>query len=327
MQVLKREKAVLYEGGYNLEPALRVKEGEKFKVETQDNFEGVLIKKGTGPFSEDDLPALKSNPLKANPVGGPIYIEGAEAGDLLAIHIWDIIPKEKGWTGTVSGLGVLKDKVGWEECHGNYAHVIEHIPGPSGTTSDGQGVFEINGHRWIWNLHPHIGTIFTHPEKGRGVPDTLTTQGPWGGNLDIRDICKGHTVYLNSFNEHGMLFVGDVHASQGDSELTGMADECPADVILSVDVIKNKQVPGILRIEKPESIIQVDSAKNAGTHKDALNSCFIGMMSWLTEDYGFSKKEAYLHMTANPEVRINVYQFVDGFFVCGVEFPKIYLNL
>jgi len=107
MQVLKREKAVLYEGGYNLEPALRVKESEKFKVETQDNFEGVLIKKGTGPFSEDDLPALKSNPLKANPVGGPIYIEGAEAGDLLAIHIWDIIPKEKGWTGTVSGLGVF----------------------------------------------------------------------------------------------------------------------------------------------------------------------------------------------------------------------------
>lgn len=326
MKIIKREKALVYEAGAHLEPLLTVKPGEKFKVETEDNFEQALIKKGNGVFDENDLPALKSAPLKANPVAGPIYVEGVEPGDLLAVQIWDIIPGEKGWTGTVQGLGVLKDKVGWEECQVNYAHVINHLPGPSGTYSDGTAVFEINGHKWTWDLNPHIGTIFTCPQKGRGVPDTLTTQGAWGGNQDIRDVCKGNTLYLNCFNEGGLLFLGDVHASQGDSELTGMADETYAEVTLSVEVIKNKFIPGTLRIETPKSIIQVDSAKNAGTQKDALNSCFIGMMSWLVEDYGYSKREAYLHMSANSNVRINVYQFVDGFFVCGVEFPKSYLG-
>ncbi|NLW06908.1 MAG: hypothetical protein GX039_02840 [Clostridia bacterium] len=327
MKVIKREKALVYEAGPHLEPLLTVKPGEKFKVETEDNFEQVLIKKGTGVFSEQDLPALKSVPLRANPVAGPIYVEGVEPGDVLAVHIWDIIPGEKGWTGTVQGMGVLKDKTGWEECHGNYAHIINHLPGPSGTTSDGTAVFEINGHKWTWPLNPHIGTIFTCPQKGRGIPNTLTTQGPWGGNQDIRDVCKGNTIYLNCFNEGGLLFLGDVHASQGDSELTGMADETYAEVTLSVEIIKNKFIPGTLRIETPKSIIQVDSAQNAGSHKDALNSCFIGMMSWLVEDYGYSKREAYLHMSANSNVRINVYQFVDGFFVCGVEFPKSYLEV
>jgi amidase len=326
MKTLKRENALFYETGLHLKPALMVQQSEKFKVETEDNFEQVLIKKGTGKFSDDDLPALKDTPFKANPVGGPIYVEGAEAGDVLAVRILDIMPLEKGWTGTISVLGVLHDKTGWEECHGNYANVIKHIPGASGTTSDGKGVFEIDGRRWVWDLEPFLGTIFTHPQKGRGVPDTLLTQGPWGGNLDCRDVCKGSTIYLNSYNEGGLLFLGDAHASQGDSELTGMADECPAEVILSIDVIKNKRVPGTLRIEKADSIIQVDAARNAGTHKDALNSCFIGMMSWLVEEYGFGKRAAYLHMTANPKVRINVYQFVDGFFVCGVEFPKKFLK-
>jgi amidase len=105
-----------------------------------------------------------------------------------------------------------------------------------------------------------------------------------------------------------------------------MAVECPADVTLSVDVIKNKRIPGVMRIEKPNSIIQIDSASNSGTPTAALNNAFIYMMSWLVEEYNFSQRSAYIQMTANPDVRINVYQFVNGFFVCGVEFPKKYLN-
>ena len=57
----------------------------------------------------------------------------------------------------------------------------------------------------------------------------------------------------------------------------------------------------------------------------ALNNCFLNMMRWLVDDYGMNRREAYLHMTANSAVRINVYQFTTGFFVCGVEFPKRYL--
>jgi len=53
-----------------------------------------------------------------------------------------------------------------------------------------------------------------------------------------------------------------------------------------------------------------------------LHNCFVNMIHWLVKDYGMSKREAYLHMSANSAVRINVYQFTMSFFTCGVEFPK-----
>jgi amidase len=82
----------------------------------------------------------------------------------------------------------------------------------------------------------------------------------------------------------------------------------------------------VLRIETPESLIQVDSARNAGSMELALNGAFIGMMQWLTEEHGMDVKEAYLHFTANPDVRIHTYQFVTlAFYVVGVEFLKKYL--
>ena len=326
MKTIKRKDALVYEANPNLEPALKVKPKEVFKVEAEDNFEQVLIKKGSGSFTADDLKAAQYTPLKANPVGGPIYIEGAENGDLLAITIEDVVPLQYGWTGEM--LGSLQDKVGWEECHGYWAYVTEQKPGPSGTTSDGTVHIDIDGQKFVWNAAPFIGTIFTQPQKGRGMPNTLLVNGPGGGNVDIRDVCKGSTVYLNSFNEGGLLYLGDCHAAQADSEFTGMAVECPADVTLSVDVIKNKRIPGVMRIEKADSIIQVDTAGNSGTPTAALENAFIDLMKWLVEEYGFSKRSAYINMTANPDVRIHVYQFIPGggFFSCGVEIPKKYLN-
>ena len=58
----------------------------------------------------------------------------------------------------------------------------------------------------------------------------------------------------------------------------------------------------------------------------ALNGAFIGMLRWLTEEHEMDQKEAYLHFSANPGVRIHTYQFVGpAFYVAGVEFPKEYL--
>lgn len=91
-------------------------------------------------------------------------------------------------------------------------------------------------------------------------------------------------------------------------------------------VVEQKQIPGVLRIETPESLIQVDSARNAGSMERALNGAFIGMMRWLVDEHGMDTKEAYLHFTANPDVRVHTYQFVgSAFYVVGVEFLKKYL--
>jgi amidase len=171
-----------------------------------------------------------------------------------------------------------------------------------------------------WPLAPFIGTIVTAPE--RGIENTLIGQGPWGGNIDSRDIAPGHRIHLNASHAGGLLFLGDVHGSQGDSELTGIADETAADVTISCDVLKGVTTPGVCRIEKPDSLVQVDSARNAGSMEAALRNCFMNMMRWLVDGHGVDRREAYLHMTANSGVRINVYQFVSPFFTCGVEFPK-----
>jgi amidase len=317
-----REDATVTEFGAHLEPQLRVQPGEQFLVETQDNFFGEIKTEEDLPTPEN-LPFLRNQFWKVNPVAGPIYVEGLKAGDLLVLEIEDIIPSERGWTGFVPTFGNLAKNADFPELQQPYARITHHSPGPSGTTSDGMGTFNVN-REVTYPLRPFLGTIVTAPE--RGIENTLVSQGPWGGNIDCRDVRKGNKVMLNAYHDGGLLFFGDAHAAQGDSEYTGIADESAADTLARCQVVEQKQVPGVLRVETSESLIQVDSARNAGSMELALNGAFIGMMQWLTEEHGMDVKEAYLHFTANPDVHVHTYQFVTpAFYVVGVEFLKKYL--
>ena len=314
---IRREEATVTEFGAYLEPVLRVELGESFLVETHDAYSGKIR-------TEDDLPTSKRfASLRPNPVAGPIYIEGLKARDLLVLEIEDIVPGERGWTGFLPTLSNLAKNSDFPELQQPYSRITHHEPGPSGTTSDGTGTFTVT-RDVTYPLRPFLGTIVTAPE--RGVENTLVSQGPWGGNLDCRDVRKGNRVMLNTFHDGGLLFFGDAHAAQGDSEYTAIADETAADVVARCQVVEQKRIPGVLRIETPESLIQVDSARNAGSMERALNGAFIGMMQWLTDEYGMDAKEAYLQFSVNPEVRIHTYQFVGpAFYVVGVEFPRKYL--
>ena len=318
MQIYPREKATVVDYGGHLEPQMRVNAGERFVIETNDNWWNLLGTEGAVP-SVTEPPIAARQYIRGNPVAGPIFVEGVAPGDTLVVDLKSIAVRDWGWTGTITGFGPVSGMKEWESIDEPFSTVIKHVPGPSGTLSDGEAVMNI-GREVRWPLAPFLGCIMTAPE--RGVENTLVGQGPWGGNLDIRDICAGHKIYMNATHEGGLLFLGDVHASQGDSELTGIADETAAEVTLSCDVIKDKSVPGVLRIDKPDTLIQVDSARNSGSSDIALKNCFLNMMRWLVDDFGMDRREAYLHMTANSLVRINVYQATTGFFVCGVEFPK-----
>lgn len=323
MQRIPREEATKYEFGPDMDPAITVEPGERFRVETWDARAGLMFESDRETWVGDAMPQLEGGPPagRANPVAGPIYVEGATAGDVLAVHVEQIVPDEVGWTGLKDSVGVVHDRLGWDDLHEDYAQLVHHEPGPSGTTADGTAVVEIDGRRWEWDLNPHIGTIVTAPGRGRDL--TVTSQGPWGGNLDVRHAATGSTIFLNAFNDGGQLFLGDVHGCQGDSELTVIADETPAEVTLSVDVLEDEAVPGTMRIETPDRLVQVDSARSAGTPQNALENCFRDMMAWLVEDHGFSQREAYLHMSINPAVECHIYQFIPdaGYVTCGVEFP------
>lgn len=313
MKKLNREESGVFEFGRGMDPALHVEQGETFTVEIWDSLKQQLFEHGMGEFDGSDVPLMNAPPpaFDANPVSGPVYVEGVEPEDTVAVHV-ESIDLERGYTTTLEEFGNAAGKDGWEDCKVNRAHEV--------TFDDGTARAEIDGREWEWDLNPHIGTIATAP--GRTVQDPLTTQGPWGGNMDVRDLGQGSTVCLSSFTEGGQLFVGDIHASQSDSEYTGYAVEAEGEVTLSVDVVDHA-VPGVFRIETDDAIIHVDSAANAGNPYRALDNCFEAAMDELIEEHGFSEREAYVQMSVNPAVTVRTYQFVQpGYFTFGVKLGR-----
>src|SRR5919199_5372831 len=103
---IARENATVTEFGAHLPPVLRVQPGEPFVVETQDNFFGAIATENDLP-TPDTLPFLRYQFWKVNPVAGPIYVEGLQAGDLLILGIEGIIPPERGGAGVSPPFGKL----------------------------------------------------------------------------------------------------------------------------------------------------------------------------------------------------------------------------
>jgi hypothetical protein len=138
----------------------------------------------------------------------------------------------------------------------------------------------------------------------REVATSLDGQGEWGGNLDIRDVAPGNRILLPVFHPGGRFYLGDVHASQADTEFTGTAAETQATVRLKLDVIKGKRVPW-LRIEKPQSIVSVFAYRPLEV---AVETATVNQMDWLITDFGFTPTDAYCLVSTCPDFRIHVYQ-------------------
>ena len=320
MQRVTRDKSLVPEFSRFLNPVLRVKRGERFVLETEDTFFGRIKEDNDLPVPELFGSLWEPEPALANPVAGPVFVEGAEKDDTLVVDIIDVLPGERGVTCIIPGVGPLQDSKTWEDLRGPLTRIIKHFPGPSGTCSDGKGRFSP---KITWDLHPFIGTIGVAPE--RGIQPTLSGQGPWGGNFDARDVCQGSKLLLPVFVEGGLLFAGDVHGSQADTEFYGVADETTGDLTLSCDVVKGKKIP-FPRIETPHSIIQMACNRPM---EEAVRQAMLWMMEWLVQDFGIDRTEAYMHMSVNPDVRVNTYLMVPlGNAKCtvGVEFPKKYLE-
>ena len=145
---------------------------------------------------------------------------------------------------------------------------------------------------------PFCGTLACAPE--REVFTSLLGQGPFGGNIDCRDICAGHTIYLNAYHTGGLLYVGDMHGSQGDTEFTGIADETRATIQLSCRVIKDRHAPCV-RIEKPDSLVAVGI--NLPMEHAVYDACN-NMMEWFRDDYDISGKDMYIRMSCDPAFRV-----------------------
>lgn len=319
MQRITREEARKYAFDWRDAPLLRVQPGETFEIETYDA--------STGYFkSESDLaiparrPGFNRHPPMANPIGGPVWVEGAEPGDTLVVRIESIRVEEYSWTAVGPRRGPLGESTRWPELSSEYStRIFRHSPGPSGTTVDGTLHFN---ERLSWPITPFVGTLGVAPD--REVTTSIDGQGEWGGNLDIRDVAPGNRISLPVFHPGARFYLGDVHASQGDTEFTGTAAETQATVRLSLDLAKGKRIPW-MRIEKPDSIVSVYAFRPLEV---AVETATVNLMDWLITEHGFSPTDAYCLVSTCPGFRIHVYQMCrlgKLNYVAGAELPKRYL--
>ncbi len=320
MQRIVREDARKFAFDWRDEPLLRVQPGESFEIETWDA--------GSGYFkspADKAIPALRKgfdrNPPHANPIAGPVWLEGAERGDTLVIHIEDILVGDYSWIAIGPGRGPLGDSTRWPEISSQYTtKIFQHTAGSSGTTRDGTLQFNQN---ISWPITPFIGTLGVSPD--REVTTSLDGQGEWGGNLDIRDVACGNRVFLPVHHPGALFSLGDVHASQGDTEFTGTAAETTATVRLHLELIKGKKTSW-MRIEKPDSIIALYAFRPLEV---AVETATFNLMEWLITDYGFTAVDAYCLVSTCPDFRINVYQMCKMAklnYVAGAEIPKKYIE-
>jgi len=284
-----------YEFSRHNELRLRITPGDSVQIETEDAFSGQIR-------TNQDRRDKTSRPY-GNPQTGPIWVEGAQPGDMLAVTIDSIEPSIGQCATRTSDPKRLLEWLGDDCPHGTHVCPIR----------DGQ---------IYWSdeitipYTPMFGCIGTAPDTG--VP-TTGPAGPHGGNMDIIETCPGNIVYLPVFIEGAYLYLGDVHAAMGHGELTASGLEMPAISTITVNLIKNQQISSP-RIEAPHEIIAI--ATGAPVER-SIAQAYALLILWMEEQYGWNRWKAYDLLTHVGQISIGYY---DGGAV-GAKVAKKYLDV
>lgn len=285
-----------------IKPILHIDPGTVVSAETHDAFEGAIQHETDSPTAILNFPFL-------NPQNGPIYVNGAEKGDTIAIYIESIIPRgpqPRGTTVIMPEFGGLVP---------TYDTALLTAPLPERVRK-----LEItveNGTKWNDKIslpyEPFIGTIGTAPQIeaiSSLVPDY------YGGNMDLPDVAPGAVVYLPVNAEGAFVFLGDCHAAQGDGELCGVAIEHPTVTTVRIDLIKNWAIRSP-RLENDKFYMTVGSARPM---EDAVRGAYRELIRWMAADFGFDEIDAYMLLTQCGRVRVG--NMVDPKYTVGASILK-----
>ena len=258
------------------EPSHSVRSGDEIVIETQDASAGQI---GPGATAET-VRTLDFD--RVNPVSGPIHVEGARPGDVLQVDLLEIVPGEFGWTAQIPGFGLLTDE----------------YPEPwlqLWTFDRGRATFRPG---ISVPLQPFCGVIGVAP-AAPGLHSVVPPRRV-GGNMDIRQLGAGATLYLPVEVEGALLGIGDTHGAQGDGEVCGTAIEAAMTVRARVSVRRD------LAIDGPEfdvrSPLERATAAAAGYHVttgiepdllEAARAAIRRMIAYLVATRGLSPAEAY----------------------------------
>jgi acetamidase/formamidase len=201
-------------------PAVRIAPGESLEFDVADASGGQLSERSR------DLDVTRMDFAKINPVTGPVYIDGAEPGDILKVTLLSFAPSGWGWTANIPGFGLLADEFLEPKLHLWRYDAKTLAPALFG--------------RWgKVPLKPFTGTIGVAPAEP-GLHSIVPPRRV-GGNMDVRDLATGSELFLPVEVAGALFSVGDTHAAQGDGEVCGTAIESPMRVALQFDLLK--QIP------------------------------------------------------------------------------------
>lgn len=286
MKQLCSSEATIYAFDKKNPPQLRIKAGERVKIITKDCFSNQV---------DDDHRLADINWNQINPATGPIFVEGAEAGDILKVSIDSITVADQGVCAVGPGFGL--------------------IPLPEMT----QKIISIRDQQLhfsdeiILPLNPMIGVIGVAPKE---EPISTGTPAEHGGNMDTKLIKEGATLYLPIFVEGALFALGDLHAAMGDGEIGGSGVEVAGEVIVTIDLIKEQKLTHPV-VENEESFAFLVSRK---TIDDALTEATNIGVQKLAEKLKISLEEATMLGSIACDAEIS--QLVDPQLTARFVIPK-----
>jgi len=291
-------------------PKHRIASGTKIVSWAEDCFDGAVV-------TPADLPSKVVTPGHDNPQTGPFFIEGAEPGDTVAVHILKLAPaRDYGISSFFPGFGAL---VGTDR-------TAMLLPDPPETTwryelnterTVAHGLSIDGMYRWDVPLSPFLGCLGVAPAMAE-VRSTIVP-GPFGGNMDCPEVRAGNTVFLGVNVPGALLSFGDGHYAMGEGEIIGTAIEGAMEVELFVELLKSTSTP-VPRIENTAEVMFVASARPL---EDAARVAFKAMVQWVSRRTGMTELDAYQFVSQTSEAP--VIQLVDPEYTVMVKLAKSFL--
>ena len=241
-----------------MEPAYHVSIDEVVIVEMSHGMPGLVTREGE--FKKADNDSI------INPQTGPIFVDGIDSGDALAIDILDIIPGDWGYcSGRIFELG------------DGFAEFSKSLKLP---------------------LEPMLGCLGVAPDEG--FVDTRAP-GDTGGNLDCREVRAGSTIVLKSRVKGALVGMGDTHALQGDGEITGQGIETDAEAIVRFRKLPEpfSDRPVIIRAESFSTLAAHKDLEEAAWQATD------DMVKLLQKKTNYNEEEARLLVGLTGKLRIN----------------------
>ena len=303
--VPKHEELAYTFGG--VPPVRHIAPGTRLISWSEDCYDGAVTR-------PDQLPSKVAPIGHDNPQTGPFYVDGAEPGDTLAIHIEKLEPaRPHGISSSFPGFGALNGTDRTATLQSDlpetvWFYEVDKTKGVARTHStDGKKSWEVP-------LAPFLGCLGVAPSNGEArstiVPDYF------GGNMDCPEVRAGNTVYLGVRVPGALLSFGDGHFAMGDGEIIGTAIEGAMNVELRVELVKHRETPWP-RIENADWMMSLGAARPL---EDAARIAFKDMVQWVMEKTGLGLMDAYQFVSQNSQAP--VVEMVDPLYTVLVKIPK-----